>query len=468
MAYAYDISEKFDPPVLVRSTTRISHSKSVVKVTGSRAVPNREPNFPPDVEKFVMLPVYARLRRPLVEERLTRLASYAETFPFNQILRGERQLGIITSGVAYQYGREVFPRASFLKLGMTHPLPQELIRRFAAGVDRVIVIEELGSFLQENIQAMGIAVSGKEFIPRFGELSPEIIARSCRVAGLLGELSTPHAEPAPELPQRPPLLCAGCPYTGLFFTLSSMGQRSALVKSRVKKVAKSNLIITGDIGCYTLGAYPPLFAMDTCACMGAGIGQALGMEKAGVSNKVVAVIGDSTFLHSGITGVVNGVYNKGEITIIILDNRTTAMTGHQNHPGTGVTARGEKTKVVELERLVRGIGVNDVKVVDAFDLKALRTSLRASLDNPELSVIIVRGDCPDLAAARPRPLVIDTEKCDQCNICLRLGCPAIQIDDGQVYIEATLCTGDTCYLCPQLCPRQAIVFRSETSTQESK
>ena len=468
MAYAYDISERFDTPVLVRSTTRISHSKSVVKVTGRRAVPGREPSFPPDVEKFVMLPVYARLRRPLVEERLAQLAGYAETFPFNQILAGERQLGIITSGVAYQYAREVFPRASFLKLGMTYPLPQELIRRFVAEVDRVIVIEELGSFLQENIQAMGIAVSGKEFIPRFGELSPEIIARSCRAAGLPGESPTPPARPAPELPKRPPLLCAGCPYTGLFFTLSTMGQRSALVKSRVKKVAKSKLIITGDIGCYTLGAYPPLFAMDTCACMGAGIGQALGMEKAGVSNKVVAIIGDSTFLHSGITGVVNGVYNKGEITIIILDNRTTAMTGHQSHPGTGVTARGEKTSIVELERLVQGIGVNDVKVVDAFDLKALRTSLRAALDNPELSVIIVRGDCPDPAAPRPRPLVIATEKCDQCNVCLRLGCPAIQIEDGQVYIEATLCAGDTCYLCQQVCPRQAIVFQSDTSTQESK
>ncbi len=468
VAYAYAISEKFDTPVLVRSTTRISHSKSVVRVTGRRNVPSREPNFPPDVEKFVMLPVYAQLRRPLIEERLTRLASYAETFPLNQIIWGKRSLGIITSGIAYQYAREVFPQAAFLKLGMTYPLPQNLIRHFAAQVKRVIVIEELDPFIQENIQAMGIKVSGKEFIPRFGELNPAIIEDVARHAGLLGGSPTPHAELVPELPKRPPLLCAGCPYTGLFFTLSSMGQRSTLVKSKVKKVAKSNLIITGDIGCYTLGAYPPLFAMDTCACMGAGIGQALGMEKAGVNNKVVAIIGDSTFLHSGITGVVNAVYNQSKITVIILDNRTTAMTGHQDHPGTGITAQGKKTSIIELERLVRGIGVNDVQVVDAFDLKALRTRVRASLNNPELSVIIVRGDCPDLAAVPPTPLIIDTEKCDQCNICLRLGCPAIQLDDGQVYIEATLCVGDSCYLCLQLCPRQAIIFQSKTDAQESK
>ena len=454
--YAFDISERFDTPVLVRLTTRIAHSKSVVKVTGSRSVPIHQPDFQPDVPKYVMLPVYARLRRPLMEERLTKLFSYTETFPFNRIMRGESRLGVVTSGVACQYAREVFPQASFLKLGMTYPLPQNLLRRFAAQVDRVIVIEELDPFLQENIQAMGIKVTGKEFIPRLGELTPDIIEEGCRSAGLLPKSSPRQVEPAPELPSRPPLLCAGCPYTGLFYVLSSIGQRAKLVKSKVKATKKSKLIITGDIGCYTLATYPPLVAMDTCACMGAGIGQALGMEKAGVSNKVVAVIGDSTFLHSGITGLVNAVYNKGQITLIILDNHTTAMTGHQDHPGTGISAQGKETKAVELEQLVQGIGVSDVKVVDGFNLKALRASVRNSLNSPELSVIIVRGDCPVLVPTRALPLVVDTEKCDQCSTCLLLGCPAIQTDDGQTYIDTALCVGDACNICQQLCPQQAI------------
>jgi indolepyruvate ferredoxin oxidoreductase alpha subunit len=468
VGYAFDISERFDTPVLVRLTTRIAHSKSVVKVTGSRSMPRQQPDFQPDIPKYVMLPVYARLRRPLVEERLTKLVSYTETFPFNRIIKGESRLGVVTSGVAYQYAREVFPQASFLKLGMTYPLPQNLLRRFAARVDRVIVIEELDPFLQENIQAMGIEVTGKEFIPRLGELTPEVIEEGCRRAGLLPEVPPRQVEPAPELPKRPPLLCAGCPYTGLFYVLSSIGQRARLVKSKVKAGKKPSLIITGDIGCYTLGTYPPLLALDTCACMGAGIGQALGMEKAGVSNKVVAVIGDSTFLHSGITGLIDAVYNKGQITLIILDNRTTAMTGHQDHPGTGVSAQGKETKAVKLEQLVQGIGVSDVKVVDAFNLKALKASVRHSLNSPELSVIIVRGDCPVLVPTQAKPLVVDTEKCDQCRTCLLLGCPAIQTDDGQTYIDTALCLGDTCNLCQQLCPQQAIGPQSEITARESK
>jgi indolepyruvate ferredoxin oxidoreductase alpha subunit len=468
VGYAFDISERFDTPVLVRLTTRIAHSKSVVKVTGSRSMPRQQPDFQPDIPKYVMLPVYARLRRPLVEERLTKLVSYTETFPFNRIIKGESRLGVVTSGVAYQYAREVFPQASFLKLGMTYPLPQNLLRRFAARVDRVIVIEELDPFLQENIQAMGIEVTGKEFIPRLGELTPEVIEEGCRRAGLLAGPPPRQVEPAPELPKRPPLLCAGCPYTGLFYVLSSIGQRARLVKSKVKAGKKPSLIITGDIGCYTLGTYPPLLALDTCACMGAGIGQALGMEKAGVSNKVVAVIGDSTFLHSGITGLIDAVYNKGQITLIILDNRTTAMTGHQDHPGTGVSAQGKETKAVKLEQLVQGIGVSDVKVVDAFNLKALKASVRHSLNSPELSVIIVRGDCPVLVPTQAKPLVVDTEKCDQCRTCLLLGCPAIQTDDSQTYIDTALCLGDTCNLCQQLCPQQAIGPQSEITARESK
>ena len=470
MGYAFDISERFDTPVLVHTTTRISHSKSVVDVNRSRPAPVGQADFPRNVQKYVMLPVFARLRHPLVEERLVKLAAYAESFPLNRVLWGKRHLGVVTSGVAYQYAREVFPQASFLKLGMTYPLPQNLIRHFAEQVDRLIVIEELDPFLQDNIQAMGIKVSGKEFIPRAGELNLNIIEEASRSAELLTE-APPQQEAAiaAELPRRPPLLCPGCPHTGIFFVLSSMGQRSRPPKSKGKTPKESKLIITGDIGCYTLATYPPLNAMDTTACMGASIGQALGMEKAGIKNKkVVAVIGDSTFMHSGITGVVNAVYNKGQITIIILDNGTTAMTGHQEHPGTGISAQGKETSKVELESLVRGIGVSDVKVVDAFNMKALRNSLRSSLNNPELSVIIVRGACSVRVPIRSEPRAIDVERCNLCGICLMLGCWAIQKENERIFIDPALCVGDACTICQQVCPQQAIAPQSKTTVEETK
>jgi len=457
MACAFDISEEFDTPVLVYTTTRLSHSKSLVEVNQSRVAPAKQPGFISDVEKYVMLPVYARLRHPLVEERMVKLAAYTETFPYNQILQGDRKLGIVTSGVAYQYAREVFPTASFLKLGMTYPLPRNLLHQFAEQVDRLVVIEELDPFLEENIQAMGIKVTGKEFIPRVGELNASIVEEAGRQAGLLDIPSEEQkTDVAQGLPRRPPLLCPGCPHAGIFFVLSTMGQRSKMLDDRGKAQKESKLIITGDIGCYTLATYPPLRAMDTTACMGASIGQALGMEKAGVGSKIVAVIGDSTFLHSGITGLVDAVYNQAQITIIILDNGTTAMTGHQDHPGTGISAQGKKTKAVELERLVRGIGVDDVKVVDAFNMKALRTAVRSSVDSPELSVIIVRGTCSVLLRARSGPRAVDAEKCDRCGVCLKIGCPAIQSENGQVYIDAALCAGDACTICEQLCPKKAI------------
>jgi len=457
MAVAYDMSEEFDTPVLVYTTTRISHSKSLVEVNRDRATPSTQLGFKHDVQKYVMLPVHARIRHPMIEERLVKVAAYAETFPHNRVMWGERSLGVVTSGVAYQYAREVFAKASFLKLGMTYPLPRNLLREFADKVDRLMVVEELDPFLQENIQAMGIKAIGKEFIPRVGELNLRIVEEAARRAGFLGKPSQSQEIDLPEgLPRRPPLLCPGCPHTGLFFVLNTMGQRSKLLDSSGKAQGESKLVITGDIGCYTLATYPPLSAMDTTACMGASIGQALGMEKAGVGTKVVAVIGDSTFLHSGITGVVDGVYNNGQITIVILDNGTTAMTGHQDHPGTGISAQGKKTRAVELERLVQGIGVGDVKVVDAFDMKALRAAVRSSLDNPELSVIVVRGGCAVRLPARSEPRAVDVDKCDDCGICLRLGCPAIQKLDGQVYIDAALCVGDACTICEQLCPKKAI------------
>ncbi len=455
MAYAFNISEEFDTPVLVRTTTRISHSKSVVKATGNRKTPSKQPGFCYNPTKYVMLPAHARLRHPLMEERLSRLAAYAETFPLNQIIPGERRLGIVSSGVAYQYAREVFPEASFLKLALTYPLPRDLIRRFAEQVERLVVIEELDPFLEDSIRAMGIKVTGKELFPITGELNPDIIEQASRKAGLLtGSLKQKPEYRALNLPSRPPLLCPGCPHSGIFFVLSSLGQRSSLPG---KPAREPKLIIAGDIGCYTLGAHPPLSAMDTCSCMGAGIGQALGMEKAGVAEKIVAVIGDSTFLHSGITGLVNAVYNKGRITIIILDNRTTAMTGQQEHPGTGITAQGQETTAVDLAQVARGIGINDVKMVDAFNIKAIRASVKSSLDSPELSVIIVRGACAVRLSGRSNPRAIDSDLCNMCGLCLLIGCPAIRKEKERVYIDTSLCVGDACTICQQICPRKAIV-----------
>ena len=456
IAIAFDISEQFDTPVLLRTTTRISHSKSVVEVRRTRKELGQA-IFKHDVQKFVMLPVHARLRRPLVEERLAKLKAYSEEFVYNRIFWGDTRLGIVSSGVAYQYAREVFPHASFLKLGMTYPLPQKLIRDFASKVEQLIVIEELDPFLEENILALGIEVQGKDFIPRFGELNPDVVETAAHRAGWLRPAAeTKKVEPLPGLPPRPPVLCAGCPHTGIFFVLNTIGQRSRLLDQQGKAEREGSLIITGDIGCYTLATYPPLQAMDTTACMGAGIGQALGMEKAGVTAPVVAVIGDSTFLHSGITGIVNAIYNQSKGTIIILDNGTTAMTGHQDHPGTGISAQGEKTKAVELEKLVRGIGVEDVKVVSAFNIKALRAAVRSAIDNPQLSVIIVRGACSVRLKKRSGQRAIDKAKCDGCGVCLRLGCPAIQKLNETLSIDITLCAGDACTVCEQLCPKKAI------------
>jgi indolepyruvate ferredoxin oxidoreductase alpha subunit len=420
-----------------------------------RAVKNGQPVFHFNPQKYIMLPVNALPRHAFVEKRLLRLAEYSEAFPMNRIIWNKRKLGIVASGIAYQYAREVFPQASFLKLGMTWPLPQKMIKQFAEGVDRLIVIEELDAFLQDNIKSMGIAVTGKEFIPLVGELNTRIVTESSVGAGLLPDSEKVDIlAPAAGLPRRPPLLCPGCPHTGIYFTLNSIGQRSKLLEAKTPQEPK--LIVAGDIGCYTLGAYPPLNVLDTTACMGAGIGQAMGMEKAGVKSKVVAVIGDSTFMHSGITGLVDAVYNDGHFTILILDNHTTAMTGHQEHPGTGISAQGQPTTEVDIESLCKGIGVKDLKVINAFDLKALRAGLRDSLDRPELSVIIVRGACAVQVKKRANPRKVGAEKCNQCGTCLKLGCGAIQNTDGKIFIEPSLCAGDICTICEQLCPQKAI------------
>jgi indolepyruvate ferredoxin oxidoreductase alpha subunit len=453
MAYAFNISEEFDTPVMVRTTTRVAHSKSVVEASGSRKESKKQPDFYYNPTKYIMLPAHGRMRHPLMEERLEKLAVYADSFALNRIVTGGRRLGIISSGVAYQYARQVFPGASFLKLTLSYPLPRELVRRFTVMVDKLLVIEELDPFLEENIRILGLEVTGKAVFPITGELSPDVIQQAAAKAGLLAAPANKTVQAAPQLPGRPPLLCPGCPHSGIFFVLSSLGQRASLPG---KSKRPPRLVITGDIGCYTLGANPPLAAMDTCACMGAGIGQALGMEKAGLAEKVIAVIGDSTFIHSGITGLVNAVYNQGQITIIILDNRTTAMTGHQEHPGTGVTAQGQETTAVDLAQLARSIGAEDVKVIDAFDIKALRTGVKDSLDNPQLSVIIVRGNCAVRLPKRSHPRVIDHDKCNRCGLCLLIGCLAIRQEGENISIDITLCAGDACGICQQVCPQQAI------------
>ena len=455
MVLAFDISEKFDTPVLVRSTTRISHSKSAVNAAKQRQ-DNANIGFTRDFRKHVMLPLNAQPRHVEVEKRLLAVTAFTETLSVNKVEAGSSELGVISSGVAYQYAKQTFPEASFLKLGMPYPLPKKMITDFASKVKRLLVIEELDPFLEENIKVMGIKVTGKDSIPLCGELNPDIVEECSRKASLLPEDNSKESPAGiADLPGRPPLFCAGCPHAGIFFILSSLGHRSPL-QNRKKTESSSSLIITGDIGCYTLSALPPLNAMDTCACMGASIGQALGLEKAGVTNYIVAVIGDSTFLHSGITPLVDAVYNGGHFTVIILDNMTTAMTGHQENPGTGKTAKGKAANRVELEKLVRGIGVNDVQVIDAFNIKELRKSVKTSLDSQEMSVIIVRGNCQAQVKKKASPMFIDGDKCSKCELCTMIGCPAIQYQAGEIVINENLCVGSYCGICQQICPQHAI------------
>ncbi|MGE5454615.1 MAG: thiamine pyrophosphate-dependent enzyme, partial [Methylocystaceae bacterium] len=339
MRMAYDMSEEYDTPVMMRITTRLAHAQGLVEMSEPTTAVLKE--YKKDPAKFVMLPGFARARHVEVEKRMTALRQLAETTPLNRIEWGNRSIGIVTSGVAYQYVREVMPEVSVLKLGLTNPLPTDLIKEFAAGVERLVVVEELEPVIEQHIKALGLTVQGKDIFPITGEFTPELVAKV-----LLGEeVETPYPLDNPVTP-RPPLLCPGCPHRGVFHTLK-----------------KKRLVVAGDIGCYTLGAMKPLGGMDSCICMGASIGTAMGMEKARgaeYARKVVAVIGDSTFVHSGITGLIDMVYNKSRGTVMILDNSTTAMTGHQEHPGTGRTIRKEETNQLDLIGLIKAIGVKHI------------------------------------------------------------------------------------------------------------
>lgn len=428
---AYELSEKFDTPVLIKTCTRVAHSQSVVE-TGERVEYSKP--YEKNIAKYVMMPGNAKKRHPLVEQRTRALREYAETAPFNRVEMGGTELGIITASTSYQYVREVFgDKVSVLKLGMTNPLPEKLIRDFADKVKKLVVVEELDDVIEQQVRAMGIAVSGRDLLPGIDEFSQNLLAKA------FGQETTPGKRLAENIPPRPPVMCAGCPHRGMFYALK-----------------KSKCTVLGDIGCYTLGAVPPLGAIELTLCMGASIGATHGFHKAlgEQAENVVAVIGDSTFMHSGMTGLANVAYNQSASTVVILDNSITGMTGHQQNPATGFNIKGEPAGRIDLEALCRAMGFQRVRVVDPYDLKACDEAIREELAAKEASVIISRRPCALLKKVKHRPpLVVDKDKCIGCKSCMRVGCPAISMKDGKAVVDATQCVG--CEVCSQLCPKQA-------------
>lgn len=462
MIAAFGLSERFDTPVMLRLTTRTCHSKSTVEL-GERVAEapggNGNPEggspvvkFPRNPAKYVMVPGNAFKRHGVIEQRIRDVAQMAETFPYNRLEPGDRSLGIITSGISYQYAKEVFPQASILHLGMSWPLPERMIRQFAATVQRLIVIEELDPFIEEAVQLMGIPVEGKSIFPMIGEFDPRVVRENAIRVGLLPQaehVALPGVDVG-TLPARPPVLCPGCPHRATFYVLSKM-----------------KVPVNGDIGCYTLGLISPLNAIHSCGCMGAGIGVAHGAVKAGSQERHVAVIGDSTFFHSGIAALINTVFNRSPIVTIIMDNRVTGMTGHQDNPSTGRTLQGQTTTEIDIEQLVKACGVKHVKTVESFQVEEIEDTLKAYLKLDEPAVLITREPCALLPEARKRwlPLEVISDKCNGCSLCFRIGCPAIlksdELDERyqrpKALIDATLCTG--CEVCAQVCPRDAITFR---------
>lgn len=431
---AYAISEQFDTPVLLRLSTRVSHSQSPVD-SEERELPEKKA-YTKDIAKYVMMPAFAKKKHPVVEARTAALAEYAESSPLNVVIPGDKRIGIITSGAAYQYAREALgERASYLKLGMIHPLPEEKIRAFAASVEELYVVEELDDVIESFVKKMGIACHGKDLFPLCGEISQNMVAEK-----ILGETTEKIVLDEP-IPVRPPVMCAGCPHRGLFYTL-----------------AKNKIMVSGDIGCYTLGASAPLHAMDTTICMGASISGLHGFNKANgaeAEKKSVAVIGDSTFMHSGMTGLANIAYNGSNSTVLILDNSITGMTGHQQNPTTGYTIKGDPAAKISLEKVCEAVGIRRITVVDPYNLKELEAALKTELAAEEPSVIISRRPCALLKYVKHKPpFSIESEKCRACRACMRVGCPAIHFKDGKAEIDATQCVG--CGLCSQLCAFGAI------------
>ena len=433
---AFQLSEEYDTPVFLKLCTRIAHSQSIVELGEREEVPAKP--YEKNIAKYVMVPGNARPRHPIVEERTQRLTAYAETTDLNREELGtDRTLGIITSSTCYQYAREVFgPHASILKLGLVNPLPREKILAFAAKVDQVLVLEELDPVIETHCRNLGLTVLGKDRLPMVGEFSQGLVAQKIR------DTARPWMELEENIPPRPPVLCAGCPHRGLFYTL-----------------AKHKVTVLGDIGCYTLAAYEPLYAIETCECLGAsvssihGFNKALGQDSEG---KTVAVLGDSTFMHSGMTGLANIAYNQSNSTVIILDNSTTGMTGHQQNPTTGKNLRGDPAGKIDLETLCRAMGIRRVRVVDPYDLKATEEVVTEELAAPEPSVIITRRPCVLLRSVEKHPpYQVEPDKCKGCKMCMRIGCPAISWKDKKAVIDPTQCVG--CGVCEQLCKFDAFL-----------
>ncbi|MBE5846434.1 MAG: indolepyruvate ferredoxin oxidoreductase subunit alpha [Lachnospiraceae bacterium] len=426
---AFEISEQFDTPVILKTCTRVAHSQSIVE-TSDRIEPS-ERRYEKDIRKNVMMPGFAKLKHPIVEQRTKDLEAYAMKSPVNRIEMGSGKLGIITSSTSYQYAKEVYGgEASILKLGMAWPIPADLIKDFASKVEKLIVIEELDPFIEEFVRSLGIEVSGKDLFPLCDEFSQNLLAEK------LGR-DVPQGLSIDEpIPNRPPVMCAGCPHRGLFYVLS-----------------KNKITVLGDIGCYTLGAAAPLNAVETVECMGAsvssihGFNKALGEESEG---KTVAVIGDSTFMHSGMTGLANIAYNQSNSTVIILDNSITGMTGHQQNPTTGLDIHGDPAGKIDLEALVKAMGIQRVRICDPYDLADTEAAVKDELAAKEPSVIISRRPCALLKTVKHKgPIACDTDKCKSCKMCMKIGCPAISMKDGKAWIDKTLCVG--CGVCSQLC-----------------
>ena len=425
---AYEISEEYDTPVLLKMCTRVAHSQSVVD-PGERSVPKKE--YEKTISKYVMTPGNAIKRHPFVEERTKKLIDYAETSPVNRIEIGGTEMGIITSSTSYQYVKEVFGnRVSVLKLGMANPLPEKLIKDFAAKVDKLVVVEELDPIIENHCRKLGLEVSGKDILPICGEFSQNLIAKT------FGEEVCEGKALDDQIPVRPPVMCSGCPHRGLFYEL-----------------AKNKVTVLGDIGCYTLSAAPPLCAMEMTLCMGASFGAVHGFNTAtgGASEgKTVGVLGDSTFMHSGMTGLANIAYNQSNSTVIVLDNSITGMTGHQQNPLTGYNIKGDPAGKIDLEALVKAMGINRVRVVDPYDVEETDKAIKEELAAKEPSVIISRRPCTLLKYVKhDAPLRVNTDKCVGCKMCMKIGCPSISIKDGKAHVDDTLCVG--CGVCSQLC-----------------
>ncbi|MEL7609425.1 MAG: indolepyruvate ferredoxin oxidoreductase subunit alpha [Bacillota bacterium] len=432
---ACELSEKYDTPVILRVTTRVAHARTPVEL-GERVEAPLRP-YVKDPKKFVSMPANMIARHRVVEDRETRLAAEANTLSVNRVEPGGKKLGVITSGAAYNYVKEALPEASVLKLGLAYPLPEELIRSFAAGVEELVVIEDGEPFYEDAIKAWGIPCKGKDSAQ--GELFARRIAAKFAGAKAPGPLHTAG------IPMRPPVLCPGCPHRGLYHVIN-----------------KLKLIVCADIGCYTLGALPPLNAVDTCVCMGASIGMAHGMEKARgpeQAKKTVAVIGDSTFCHSGLTGMLNMAYNHSVGTLIIADNSITGMTGHQNNPANGFDLRGNPAPKLDLVKLCDAMGIKHVRIVDPFDLKALEAALREETAREEPSVIISQRPCALIVKQPGTPYFCDLEKCTNCKMCMKIGCPAILSLEKGVLIDETQCVG--CGLCASVCRFGALGVKGE-------